>query len=142
MSISQASIDALLGGGEAEEPVQPQSVTTTAPPTPSVPPTPPAEEQPQPVRADIRRILGLRVPVTAVLAERDMTIETILEIAAGTIIEFDVLFDCDLTLQVADRPIGAGQAVKIGENFGLRVSRIGSVRNRIDALGGHLGNSE
>ena len=135
MSISQASIDALLGGGEAEEPVQPQS--PTAPPTPPVEPAHPIAEPPRPATADVGRILGLRVPVTAILAERDMTIEAILNIAAGSIIEFDVSFDSDLILQVADRPTGAGQAVKIGENFGLRVSRIGSVHDRIDALGGH-----
>jgi len=54
----------------------------------------------------------------------------------GTIVEFEVPFDTELALQVADRTIGRGQAVKVGENFGLRITNIASVPTRIDALGG------
>lgn len=84
---------------------------------------------------DLHRALRLEVPVTAVLAERDLTIEAILAISVGTIIEFEVPFDSDLTLRVANQSIGTGQAVKIGENFGLRISQVDPVRERIDALG-------
>ncbi len=86
-------------------------------------------------RADLRRILQLSVPVTTVLAERLMSVESVVAITVGTIIEFDVPFDSDLALRVSDRPIGAGQAVKVGENFGLRITQIGTVQDRIDALG-------
>ena len=85
---------------------------------------------------EIRRILGLTVPVTVSLAEREMAVESILAIKAGTIIEFEVPFDSELTLHVANRPIGRGHAVKHGENFGLKVSQIEPLEERIDALGG------
>ena len=49
--------------------------------------------------------------------------------------EFDVPVDADLTLEVAGRPIGKGHAVKIGENFGLRILKIDPVQQRIDAMG-------
>jgi len=91
---------------------------------------------PQSRQPDLQRILGLTVPVCVVLAECDMRIEAILNIKVGTIIEFDVPFDSDLGLVAANREIGSGQAVKVGENFGLRVSSIGTVRERINALGG------
>lgn len=91
---------------------------------------------PRAVARDIRRILKLSVPVTVVLAERDMTIEAILQLTVGSIVEFDVAFDAELILHVAGRPVGSGQAVKSGENFGLRISTVGSVRERIDALAG------
>lgn len=84
--------------------------------------------------ADVGRVLGLNVPVSVVLAERLMPIETILSTQAGTIIEFDVPFDNELLLFVANSEIGSGQAVKVGENFGLRITRIDPVRERIDAL--------
>ena len=137
MTLSQASVDALFDAALPPEPPSPDRRGSAArtPPSESTPPV--SGNQPRPDEADVRRILGLSVPVTAVLAKRDMTIESILDIAAGTIIEFDVLFDSDLTLHVANRPIGSGQAVKVGENFGLRVTRIEAVRDRIDALGGH-----
>ena len=136
MSISQASIDELFG-----EPPAPEARPADAPaPLGQVPASIPDPStlacQPGPRKPSIKRILGLSVPVAVVLAERDMPIESILETTAGTIIEFEVSFDSELTLQVANRPIGSGQAVKVGENFGLRITRIGGVRDRIDALGG------
>ena len=59
----------------------------------------------------------------------------ILAIRVGTIIEFDVLFDAELTLCLANQPIGKGHAVKAGENFGLRITSINTVQDRIAALG-------
>ncbi len=87
-------------------------------------------------KAEVKRILGLSVPLTVIVAERDMAVEAILAMKVGTIIEFDVMFDSDLILRIAKRPIGVGQAIKVGENFGLRISDIGPVSERIDAMGG------
>ncbi len=136
MSVSQANIDALFPGA-------PASVTPPGPDPPVVaeaPSSAPARststDQANPCKAGVERILGLPVPVIVLLAERDMTVDLIVEIRVGTIIEFDAPFDSELTLQVANRTIGCGQGVKVGENFGLRISRIGTVRDRIDALGG------
>jgi len=86
---------------------------------------------------NIRRILSLSVPVNATLAERDMSVESILTLTVGSIIEFEKLFDAELSLRVGNREIGAGHAVKVAENFGLRLTRIGSIEERIDAMGGY-----
>ncbi len=83
----------------------------------------------------IQRILKLPVPVTVKLAERKIAVESLLGMTVGTIIEFDVPFDSDLTLHVGNRTIGHGQAVKVGESFGLRLSRVGTVEERVSALG-------
>jgi len=85
---------------------------------------------------DVSKILGLNVPVSVILTERKMTVESLLEITVGTIIEFDMSFDAELKMQVVNQTIGRGQAVKIGENFGLRITQIDSVKDRIDAMGG------
>jgi len=85
---------------------------------------------------EIARILGLTVPVSVILASRDMTVLSILNLKSGSILEFDKSCDDALELNVADRTIGHGQAVKVGENFGLRVTAIGTVRERIDAMRG------
>ncbi len=87
-------------------------------------------------RQEVRRILDLKVPVSVILAERDMTVASVLDIAVGSIVEFDVPFDADLILQVVGHPIGLGQAVKVGENFGLRIASIDDVQHRIGALKG------
>lgn len=86
-------------------------------------------------KADVSRLLGLAMEIRVVLAERKMPLASILDIHPGTIIEFEVPFDSELVLYAGDRPIGVGQAVKVGENFGLRVTHIGTVSERIQALG-------
>lgn len=89
-----------------------------------------------PRKPDIARILKLTVPVNATLAERNMPVEAILSLTVGSIIEFDKPFDSELSLRVGNREIGAGHAVKVAENFGIRLTQIGSVQDRIDAMGG------
>jgi len=130
--MSQAMVDqprvgaARSGGGRSPTPVAVQRS-----PSGGVSPS-----NGRPRDAGVARILGLSVPVTATLAERDMTIESIMGISVGTIVEFDVPVDAELTLSVANRAIGKGQAVKTGENFGLRITRIDNVEHRIGAMRG------
>lgn len=84
---------------------------------------------------ELKRILGLEVALSVVLAERFMTIESILGMTAGTIIEFEVPFDSELVLTIGSHPIGAGQTVKIGEKFGLRLTQIAKLPERVSAMG-------
>lgn len=103
------------------------------PPSPSRrEPSSPLSNRPQ----DVARILSLTVPVTVTLAEREISLEAVLKINVGTILEFDVSSDNELTLNVVGEPIGTGHAVKVGENFGLRLTHILSVQDRVAAMGG------
>lgn len=122
MSATQAAIDALF------DPATADPVAACDAPAP----TAPVQER----RADVERILHLNVPVSVTLAETDMSVESILALNVGSILEFDMSFDAELSLRVGHREIGSGQAVKIGENFGLRITRMGPVEDRIDAMGG------
>ncbi len=136
MSLAQTASDTAIQDSPESAPLPNQvsgagAAEAPASPTTSSQPVPTTEREPQ-----IQRILHLFVPLAVVLAERYMPVESILKITIGTIIEFDVPFDSELTLRAVNTTIGNGQAVKIGEHFGLRLSRIGTVRDRIDALGG------
>lgn len=133
MSISQADVDALFGGGDTSAPSDSPPASGDQPAGDAL--AAPALVQPIDQEAILKRILALEVPVAISLAEKAMSIEAILKIEVGTIVEFDVSFDAELTLFVGDQPIGRGHAVKIGENFGLRVTRIMPMDERIDALG-------
>lgn len=57
-------------------------------------------------------------------------------ISPGSIIELPKLATDELEIVVSNRQIGVGTAVKVGENFGVRVSYIGNLKDRINALGG------
>ena len=85
---------------------------------------------------DVTRILSIEVPIIVQLSARTMPLSDILNLTTGSIIEFDKPADGELELKVNNKIVGSGQAVKVGENFGLRVDRVGSIRERIQALGG------
>ncbi len=91
---------------------------------------------PENLPAELRRILQLEVPVIVQLADRYMEMADVLALNVGSVIEFDRKFDAELELVVSDRQIGLGHAVKVGENFGLRITRIGTIYDTIRALGG------
>jgi flagellar motor switch protein FliN/FliY len=84
----------------------------------------------------VKQILSLEVPVIVRLAERIMMLSDVLNLSSGSIIEFEKSSDSELDLMINNKCIGKGHAVKVGENFGLRISHIGSVQDRIKAMGG------
>ena len=65
-----------------------------------------------------------------------MPLRDIIDLMPGTIIEFPKHSDEELELVVNNKAIGTGNAVKIGENFGIRIPYIGDLQERIAALGG------
>lgn len=85
--------------------------------------------------ADLRAVLRLEVPVIVRIAERTMRTSDVLALVPGSMIELPKRADDPLDLMVNNRQIGLGSAVKIGENFGIRITSIGDVRERIEAMG-------
>lgn len=94
----------------------------------------PAQKSPVSPNSRVQRILGLKVVLNVRLAERSMLTSDILRIRPGTILDFDRTVEDELDLMIGKAQIGSGVAVKVGEHFGLRVARIGNVRQRIELL--------
>lgn len=86
--------------------------------------------------SDIRSILSLEIPLIVLLGERTMKTSEVVSLIPGAIVELPKKLEDELTLLVNNREIGSGVAVKVGENFGLRVSFIGDLKQRISALAG------
>ncbi len=137
--LDQSDVDALLAeaeklatevSGEAA-PTAPAAVPATVPAAPQLPRTLPKNLPPE-----LRRIVHLEVPVIVQLAERKMNMAEVLSLNVGSVIEFEKQFDAELKLIVTDRQVGLGHAVKVGENFGLRITRIGTIYETIQALAG------
>jgi flagellar motor switch protein FliN len=87
-------------------------------------------------QAELKRILRLQVPMIVKLAERRLTLTEVLRLGVGAIIEFSKSSEEPLELLVNNKPIAVGDAVKVGENFGLKITQIGDVRTLIRTLGG------
>lgn len=83
---------------------------------------------------DVSTILKLRVPVIVQIGSRRMSLDDVLALGPGAILELNKSADEELTLQVNNKPVGVGKAVKVGENFGVRIEKIGSARERIEAM--------
>jgi flagellar motor switch protein FliN len=84
---------------------------------------------------ELARILRLQVPVIVRLAERKLSMAEVMRLGIGAIIEFSKSNDEPLELLVNNKQIGVGEAVKVGENFGLRITQVGDVRQVIRSLG-------
>lgn len=84
--------------------------------------------------ADLKAILQLEVPLIVQIAVRTMTVEEVTSLAPGAIMELPKSADDELELLVNNKPIGTGTAVKVGENYGLRVTYIGDLQERIAAM--------
>jgi flagellar motor switch protein FliN/FliY len=90
---------------------------------------------PPPTQAELHRILRLEVPVIVRLAERKLNMNEVMRLGVGAIIEFFKASDEPLELLINNKVIGAGEAVKVGENFGLRITTIGDVKSVIRSMG-------
>ncbi len=84
----------------------------------------------------IGRILRIRVPLVVEIASRMSKVAEVVDFKPGTVIEFDKRSDDLLELYAAKAHIGRGEAVKVGESFGIRVLEIDTPRERIKNLGG------
>ena len=89
---------------------------------------------------EVEAILKLRVPVIVRLAHCQLPMREILEFGPGSIIELPKDSDDHLELMVNNKTIGAGTAVKVGENFGLNVKSIETLNDRVNALGPNTNN--
>ncbi len=83
----------------------------------------------------IERILALEVPIVVRLGTRMLRVSEVTALVPGSIIELPKNADSELDLMVNNRVVGTGLAVKVGENFGIRISTVGDVADRVAALG-------
>ena len=69
-----------------------------------------------------RSILKIAVPLRVVLAEKKESLQDVADLAPGSFIKFEKSCDELLNLYVGEHPIAEGEAVTIGDKFGIRVS--------------------
>lgn len=95
----------------------------------------PLLRQKPPTAAEVRRLLKMQVPVIVKLAERKLTLAEVMRLGPGAIIEFVKASDEPLELLINNKAIALGDAVKVGENFGLKINQVGDVKEVIRSMG-------
>jgi flagellar motor switch protein FliN/FliY len=86
-----------------------------------------------------RSLLKIQVPVVASLATTNMPVGRILEIGPGSIIQFDQSCEQPLSLAVGDNAFAVGEAVKVGEKFGVRITSMVMPSERFWSVRGQRG---
>jgi flagellar motor switch protein FliN len=69
-------------------------------------------------------LLCVEVPVVVTLASKSMSVDSVLKLVPGVMIQFDKSCDSPLEVEVGGQTVAVGEVVKVGDKFGLRVSSI------------------
>lgn len=86
---------------------------------------PPANQPAAPPADPLARLRGLPVVVSVRLAEKRIPLGQLLAVVPGSLIAFSKSCDDPLELYVNNSLYCRGEAVKIGENFGLKINEVG-----------------
>jgi flagellar motor switch protein FliN/FliY len=81
-----------------------------------------------------RSLLRIEVPVVVTLAKTRQPMSRVLELAPGTILHFSKAFDEPLTMSVGGCDVAVGEAVKIGDKFGLRIASMAMPEEKFEAV--------
>ena len=84
--------------------------------------------------ANVNMILNIPVKIAAELGRARVSIAEILGFCQGSVVELDNVAGDAINLTVNDKVVAVGEAVVVNENFGLRISEVDSVRERIAKL--------
>jgi flagellar motor switch protein FliN len=94
-------------------------------------PKPPADDAPVAAHPDLvklpsytRSLLRVEVPVQVVLAQSKQSIDSIVRLGPGSIIQFEKSCEEMLDVEISGHRIAQGEVVKVGDKFGLRVTSI------------------
>lgn len=82
-----------------------------------------------------RSLLKIRVSLGVTLAQTKLAVGKVVELYPGSIIAFQKSVEQPLSLAAGDCEIAVGEAVKIGDKFGLRIVSMVMPRERFHPLG-------
>lgn len=126
--MNPAEIDALVASVQAAK--------ATGQPTPAAADQGPTTAPVSPQLAEFERIAGnnpevplsmlfsLSLPISIELGRTSMSVQEILRLGRGSVIQLDRLAGEPIDIFVGDRRFAEGEVVVLGEHFGVRVTRI------------------
>jgi flagellar motor switch protein FliN/FliY len=136
---SAAAAGGMAAHGPADDaPVRP-AATIGASPDVDVHPVrfPPLPDLEPPVTAQrgLDLIMDVQMRVAVELGRSTMTVEDVLSLGPGSVVELNKLAGEAVDILVNERLIARGEVVVVDENFGVRVTEIVSPRRRAHAMG-------
>ncbi len=95
---------------------------------------------PEPLPRDLERILDIPLTVHVEIGRKRIKISELLDLGAGAVLELDAQAGAPLAIYANQTLLARGEAVVVGERYGIRITDIVSPEERIKRLGG--GDSE
>lgn len=86
-------------------------------------------------KQNIDLLMDVNLPVSIELGRTKMTIEDILALGPGSVVELNKLAGEPVDLMVNYKVVARGEVVVIDENFGVRITQLLSPEERLRALG-------
>ena len=74
--------------------------------------------------ASLDTLLDVSLPVTIEFGRTTMTIQEVLDLGNGSVIELSRMVGEPVDIFVSDRKLAEGEVVVVGEHFGVRITRI------------------
>jgi flagellar motor switch/type III secretory pathway protein FliN len=81
-----------------------------------------------------RSLLRIQVPVVVTLAMTRQPVSRVIDLAPGTILHFSKACDEPLEVSVGGCDVAVGEAVKVGDKFGLRVTSMVMPEEKFEAV--------
>ena len=128
--MNPAEIDALVASAQAAKAAgQPLSSLATPAATEAAAPRAPQLTEFEHTMASssevpIGMLLDLTLPVSIELGRTSMSVQEILRLGRGSVIQLDRLAGEPIDIYVGDRRFAEGEVVVLGEHFGVRITRI------------------
>ena len=97
------------------------SLHESTPGMPSLVEVDPAAPLPSP---SIDALLDISMPVAIEIGRASMTVQEILQLGIGSVVQLDRIVGEPVDIYVSDRKFAQGEVVVMGEHFGVRITRV------------------
>ena len=85
--------------------------------------------------SELERVMDVRVALTVELGKRRVRIAEVIDFGPGSVIEFPKSADEPLDVLVNGQLVARGEAVVIGERYGIRITEVVSPNQRLRTSG-------
>ena len=82
----------------------------------------------------ISRVLDIPIEITAILGRTKMSLNEILELGRGSLIELDTLVNQEVEILVNGKKVAYGQVVISNQNFGIKITEVLEPEDLVNSL--------
>lgn len=77
-----------------------------------------------PVSPGFDALLDVSMPVAIEIGRASMTVQEILQLGIGAVVQLDRIVGEPVDIYVSDRKFAQGEVVVVGEHFGVRITKV------------------